>query len=62
MVFLAMSHWIRLGEMPQRGMRPEMGEKKTGDKDLLAVHPGSVAVLQGGLKTLTLLQFLGKEP
>jgi putative PIN family toxin of toxin-antitoxin system len=34
----------------------------TGDKDLLAVHPGSVAVLPGGLKIVTLRQFLGKEP
>ena len=30
----------------------------TGDKDLLAVHPGSVAVLPDGLKIVTPRQFL----
>ena len=34
----------------------------TGDKDLLAVHPGSVAVLPDGLKIVTPRQFLEKGP
>jgi putative PIN family toxin of toxin-antitoxin system len=34
----------------------------TGDKDLLAVDPGSVAVLPGGLKIVTPRQFLEKGP
>jgi putative PIN family toxin of toxin-antitoxin system len=34
----------------------------TGDKDLLAVDPGSVAVLPDGLKIVTPRQFLEKGP
>ena len=34
----------------------------TGDKDLLAVHSGSVAVLPDGLKIVTPRQFLEKGP
>jgi len=34
----------------------------TGDKDLLAIEPGSVAALPDGLKIVTPRQFLGKGP
>lgn len=34
----------------------------TGDKDLLAVDPGSVALLPDGLKIVTLRRFLEKGP